>query len=579
MRIVLEACIIAALLVFAGGALSADELLFGSDLRPKASNEQHEIPLTDGSWKIPVSRQGVTRLIQIQSLGPEKPITAGLACPSIQPMSNRIWVVAKGECSLVFQPNGTVGSGPVRLTVAAALIESPKIASPLTEEQTAKADQSNVKDTVTLAGQSSGSDSGTDGKSAPASVDMLRTALLIFGIALLLAIIALLVFLKLRKGGSSLAGDPGGSEVDNAPLENRAPPSSASNNPIREFARQPESRVHVASSQDIVVEKTLREHSKLLLDLSARDQNRETQISEVAERWFSMAEQQARQADARCSEIREDTTQRIHEAESRIAAVEARLTEHLASQSSRLQDLFMDLPALADLSPTARVISKPELARLEEKLVSASRQGALSNERLEPLQDESSRLLDAITQFARIAESTSRERTKKRLTRVIESATVCNNELFNLGQLAATQKHGFFVEMSLLDQNHLAQDLALALNRETAKLGDPEGYYVKRLEALKAHVCVAGIDFADLDVDAERKNTNLQQALATLLQTLRMTQIDPHQNDRLEAAAHQVVQFVRRVSGVQPGAIAHTMARGVQRGSEVIRKASVLLYE
>ena len=64
-----------------------------------------------------------------------------------------------------------------------------------------------------------------------------------------------------------------------------------------------------------------------------------------------------------------------------------------------------------------------------------------------------------------------------------------------------------------------------------------------------------------------------------LFETLGMTPIDPIRNDKLQAAEHQVVQFVRRVPGIQPGAIAHTMARGLQRGGEVIRKASVLLYE
>jgi ElaB/YqjD/DUF883 family membrane-anchored ribosome-binding protein len=413
----------------------------------------------------------------------------------------------------------------------------------------------------------------------------LRPAILVFCIALVLAIMVALLFFKYRKGKPSDAGESWRNEFDeeeagHRPRQAGAPVPPIGKTPIQEFLRQQERTLPVELPvQETAVEKTLREHSKLLLDLSSKDQNLDTRIHEVADRCISVLSQSTRQADEWQSEIRDDTTRRIDDVESRIAALQEKLSEHLASQSSRLQDLFKDLPALADLSITANVIDKSELSRLEDNLVAAARQSALPSERLEALQDESSGVLDAIQKFVRTGENTSRDLTKKRFGRVIERATVVNSELFSLGQLAATQKHGFFVELSLLEQNHLAQDLAAALTRETMKLGDPEGYYLKRLEALRAHACVAGIDLADLDVDAERRNGGLQQALAKLLQTLGMTPIDPRQNDKLQAAEHQVVQFVRRVPGVQPGAIAHTMARGLRRGGEVVRKALVLLYE
>ena len=349
--------------------------------------------------------------------------------------------------------------------------------------------------------------------------------------------------------------------------------------PIQDVLRQQKVSPVEPPVQETVVERTLKEHSKLLLDLSSNDRDLELRIHEIADQCISMSNGSTRQAAEWKSEIRNESNRCTHVLESRITAVQEELAEHLAKQSTRLQDLFKDLPALADLSTTARVIDKSELARLEDNLVSAARQSALPSDRLEALQDESCGLLDVIQEFLRVAESANKDQAKKRFGRIIESATVVNNELFNLGQLAATQKHGFFVEMSLLEQNHLADDLAAALTRETMKLGDPEGYYSKRLGALRAHACVAGIDLADLDVDAERRNSGLQQALAKLLQTLGMTPIDPLPNDKLQAAEHQVVQFVRRIPGVQPGAIAHSMARGLQRGGEVIRKASVLLYE
>ena len=500
-------------------------------------------------------------------------------------MQNMAWVIAKGDCLLRFKPDGTGGSGPVKFTVVAAGVESTKITSALAEDQISRAEQNPVKVMITLeAGQSSESDAGSHGKSRPALADQLRPALLVFCIALVVAIIILLLFFRYRKGRPPAAADARKNEFEDEPgYSPRQPPASSPSigkTPIQEVLRQQGKPLPVEPPvQETAVEKTLREHSKLLLDLSSKDQDLETQISEVADQCVSMLSQSTRQANESQSEIRKDTSQRMYEVENRIGTVQGQLAEHLASQSSRLQDLFKDLPALADLGRTARVIDKSELSRLEDNLVSAARRSALPSETLEALRDQSNGLLDAIQEFVRTAQSFNRDHAKKRLARVIESATVVNSELVNLGQLAATQKHGFFVEMSLLEQNPLAKDLATALTRETMKLGDPEGYYLKRLEALRAHACVAGIDLADLDVDAERRNAGLQQALAKLLQTLGMTPIDPRQNDKLQAAEHQVVQFVRRVPGVQPGAIAHTMARGLQRGGEVVRKASVLLYE
>jgi len=327
------------------------------------------------------------------------------------------------------------------------------------------------------------------------------------------------------------------------------------------------------------IERTLTEHSAALLDLRSLFQSLDARMSAVADTCISLLSESTQQADQHQLEIRQETARSMRDVEAGIASVRSDLSNHLASQSSRLQDLFKDLPALAELSTPAGVRNTSDLARLEESFVAAARQMALPSERLEALQDQSSGLLDAVQDFVRTVENTNRDDVKKRFTRVVESAAALNKELFNLRQLAVTQKHGIFVEMSLLEHSHLAEDIAAALTRETLKLGDPEGYYLKRLAALRAHACVAGIDLADLDADAERRNHTLQEALAKLLQALGMTPIDPCQNDRLQAAEHQVVQFVRRVPGVQPGVIAHTMVRGLQHRGDVIRKASVLLYE
>jgi hypothetical protein len=194
-------------------------------------------------------------------------------------------------------------------------------------------------------------------------------------------------------------------------------------------------------------------------------------------------------------------------------------------------------PPAEKAAPARAPAPGPEL---EDDLAFAARQGAPSDS-LEALQDESSFLLDAIAEFLR-APQNGGYLIVRRFAGVIEGATTVNNELFGLSP------------------SQLEQSCCL-----------------KRLEALRAQACLAAIDLADRDIDTERRNSGLQQALGNMLQTLGMTLIDPLPNDKLQAAEHQVVQILRRIPGVQPGPIA--MVRGLQRGGEVIRKASVLLYE
>jgi hypothetical protein len=520
-------------------------------------------------------------------LGPEKNITAELACSDgTKAMQNKVWIVAKGECLLRFKPDAAVGAGPVNFTVMAAALDSSQIPIGLTEDQVGRVDDNPISVTIALNGNpSSRSEAGLGGTPVQTAAERLRPAVLIFCVIMVVTTIVLFLFSKYKRGipspkDESRTNDFTQDETRPSSRQASAPLPRTGKIPIQDVVRPPVKQSPVELlRQETTVEQTLREHSKLLLDLSSRGRSLESRIDDVADQCIAMLSQSTQQADQLDSERRNDTTRRMHDVESRIDVLQRQLSEHLASQSSRLQDLFKDLPSLAELSTAARITNKSELSRLEDNLVSAIRGMVLPTERLEALQDESSGLLDAIQEFVRAAESTNRDHVKKRLGRVIESTRVVNNELFTLGQLVATHKHGFVVEISLLEQNHLAEDLAAALTRETMKVSDPEGFYVKRLEALKTHACVGGIDLADLDVDAERRNGALQQALLKLLQTLGMIPIDPHQNDKLQPADHQVVQFVRRLPGVQPGAIAHTMARGLQRGGEVIRKASVLLFE
>jgi hypothetical protein len=584
MKMVRTAFVIATLLVLTRGMLTAEDLLFGTAPLPKGDAKIHEVHLRSGAWNVLVSSQNVTRLIQIKGLGPEKGIEANLVCSQAsKPIPNQEWVLAMGECQLKFNPNRELGVQPVHLTVLAAELDSSKIFSNEDHEY-AGPDPAEV--TIALGGGSSSvpnADSSVETKET-LTTDWLKAHVTIISIILVAAIMLTLFVLnrnswltKLDKVQEDHVNRPE-TPIAPQPIGRSVPPVAKT--PAQEnFRSQATIRPYEPTPQENVIEKTLVRHRELIFDLFSKQQDIERRIHEIADEQLSLLNQSSREAENRQSEIHNAVTVRLSELENRVTAVQEKLSEHLVGQSSKLLDLFKDLPAVADFTIASQSISRTDLAKMEENLVSAAKSAALSNEKLEQLQDGSSALLDAIQEFARVADNANRERTKKRYARIFETARVVNEELFSLGRLAATQKHGFFVQMSLLERNDLAQDLAAALARETMKLADPESYYLKRFEALRTQACVAGIDLADLDIDAERRNSDLQQALTKLIQALGMTPIDPSQNDKLQAADHQVVQFVRRVPGAQPGTIAHTMVRGLQRMGEVVRKASVLLYE
>jgi septal ring-binding cell division protein DamX len=565
----------ATLLVSGQGVLTSQELLFGSDTLPKGDSNVHEVQMKDGVWSDPVASENVTRLIQIKGLGAEKGIDAKLACQGYsKPMVNQRWELAKGECHLEFNSTGGARVQSVSLKVSAADLDSNKIFSPKDIEYAGP-----YPAEVTIAFLP---DPPPGEGLAP--MEWLKRHITSLLVILLVAVMLTLSVWYYRNRRSEQTA-PKVADADRKYPHMNATQSAATAPRLANGHSQegPTQDVPLGCvepiKQETAIERTLQEHSKQLLALESKDRTLEMQIEASADQYVSLLGRSSQEAEDRQSASRNETTRRLVELENRISAIQRDLSEHLQTQSSRLQDLFMDLPTVASIRADSPRINNLDLAKLEENFASVARNTALPVEKLEPLQDESAALLEAITQFVRAASTSSKEHAKKRLARVYESARVVNEELNALGQLAATQKHGFFVQMSLLEQNTLAQDLAAALTRETLKLADPEAYYKKRLDAVRVQACAAGIDLADLDVDAQRRNAALQQALANLIQVLDMKIIDPNQNDKLQAAEHQVVQFVRRAPGALPGAIAHTIVRGLQRRGEVVRKASVLLYE
>ena len=575
MKMVLTACMAATLLVSGQGVLASQELLFGSDTSPKSDSNLHEVQMKEGVSSVPVASENVTRLIQIKGLGAEKGIDAKLACQGdSKPMVNQKWELAKGECQLEFSSTGGARVQSVSLKVSAADLDSNKIFSTKDIEH---AGPNPAEVTIGFL-----PDLPPDGGLAP--MEWLKGHIIILLVILLVAVILTLSVWYYRNRRSEKP-QPRVADADQKYTHMYATQSAATALRLAKDHSQegPPQDVPLRNvepiKQETAVERTLQEHSKQFLALESKNRTLEMQIEASADQYVSILGRSLQESEDRQSASRNETTRRLVELENRVSAIQRDLSEHLQTQSSRLQDLFRDLPAVDSFRVDSPRINNLDLAKLEENFASVARNTALPVEKLEPLQDESTALLEAIMQFVRAANTSSKEHTKKRLARVCETAKVVNEELFALGQLAATQKHGFFVQMSLLEQNTLAQDLAAALTRETLKLADPEAYYKKRLDAVRVQACAAGIDLADLDVDAQRRNAGLQQALATLIEVLDMTPIDPNQNDKVQAAEHQIVQFVRRVPGAQPGAIAHTMVRGLLRRGEVVRKASVLLYE
>jgi len=88
----------------------------------------------------------------------------------------------------------------------------------------------------------------------------------------------------------------------------------------------------------------------------------------VAAQFVSTLSEREEDTQRRMAEIRNESSRRLHNVESATAEMNEKLSEHLQGQSSRLQDLFKDLPSLSGLTIPGPIVNEPGLARLEQEL-------------------------------------------------------------------------------------------------------------------------------------------------------------------------------------------------------------------
>jgi len=172
---------------------------------------------------------------------------------------------------------------------------------------------------------------------------------------------------------------------------------------------------------------------------------------------------------------------------------------------------------------------------------------------------------------------------EERMSPLLDQARRVQEEAEDLLSAAASRMRlRFDVEFyaSKANRERLIDGIASGLKKQIVRIAKPMEYFDHRLLSLAAATAQAASDFLDANVDPQRGNARVQGLLKDLLGAGGLEQIAPAPNEEFRAAEHAVVQMVPRPGG--PGgtpSVARLVARGFRRDKEVLRKASVILYE
>jgi molecular chaperone GrpE (heat shock protein) len=269
-----------------------------------------------------------------------------------------------------------------------------------------------------------------------------------------------------------------------------------------------------------------------------------------------------------------------------LAAVQSELQRHnqvleqlRAGASDKLVSLLATLPE-SYLAGTA----SEDTARLLDQAVSdffaqsvPSRDGLKPNkERAQSLDAAIGTLCDQIA--PQFPDAT------KRLKPLIEQARQIQSEIGDLENVAESKSLKLRFEVnfyaSKANREGLMSGIASGIKDQIVKVEKPVEYFDRRLRALAAAAAQTTADFLDANVDLKRSDARIQGMLQDILNAAGVEQIAPAANDEFRAAEHAVVQVTPRPGGAAGApAVARLVARGFRQGNQVVRKASVILYE
>jgi len=172
----------------------------------------------------------------------------------------------------------------------------------------------------------------------------------------------------------------------------------------------------------------------------------------------------------------------------------------------------------------------------------------------------------------------------ERLKPLIDQARQIQSEIDDLQRTAGTNRMQLRFEVefyaSKANRETLMSGIATGIKNQIQKVEKPIEYFDRRFRSLAAAAAQTTADFLDANVDLKRSDNRIQEMLRDVLNAAGLEQIAPAPNEEFRASEHAVVQVMPR-PGAPGGApsVARLVSRGFRQGSQIVRKASVILYE
>ncbi|MCX6930805.1 MAG: hypothetical protein NT154_47520, partial [Verrucomicrobia bacterium] len=140
----------------------------------------------------------------------------------------------------------------------------------------------------------------------------------------------------------------------------------------------------------------------------------------------------------------------------------------------------------------------------------------------------------------------------------------------------------FSIDFSTLRSStrSLTEDIADGLKRQIVKLENLSEYFERRLTNSATLAASTAIDVADGQADPERRSAKLQEAITALLAAGEIQEIAPLRNEPFSAVDHMMLQRTRRANALdKPQAVARLVTRGIVHRGQILRKATVVIFE
>jgi len=268
-----------------------------------------------------------------------------------------------------------------------------------------------------------------------------------------------------------------------------------------------------------------------------------------------------------------------------LVASQSRTLEQLRDGASQhLVQLLRIIPETAFDDQNMTGSERQLIARsLEESLQSFFVQSVPARDGLDPLK---ARAMAIRAVVAKITEALGH-----RFPELAEKLEPCRRELDQIvGEMNELLKAAanrtlnltFQVEFyaSQANRTALTDSIAGALKEQIVKLERPLEHFERRLLALSAATSQTVSDYLDLNIDPQRNDGSAQELMNELLAASGLEQIAPAPGDAFRATEQTVVQIVPppAASGLA-SSVARLVTRGFRRNTDVLRKASVILYE